>query len=100
MLIGHTLVIPSLFIAPFTGLVIIFIFSTIEKPKWVKNGFTFLGYHSTNIWLIHMFFYRYIFVNFVFIGKYPLVILGIMLVITLICSILLNKIMLNIKSVL
>lgn len=35
-----------------------------------------------------------------FIGTYPLLILGIMIVITSICSILLNKIMLNIKSVL
>ena len=41
MLIGHTLIIPSLFVAPFTGLVIIFIFSLWQKPQWIQKIFLF-----------------------------------------------------------
>ena len=70
ILIGHTLVIPSLFVAPFTGGIIIGVFSIWEKPEWIKNVFLFLGKQSTNIWLIHMFFYQYIFVNLVFVGQW------------------------------
>lgn len=56
MLWLHTLVIRSLFIAPLTGLMIIFLFVLWEKPVWVEKIFLILGKHSTNIWLIHMFF--------------------------------------------
>ena len=86
MLIGHTLIIPSLFVAPFTGFIIISIFSLWRKPQWVQKVFLYLGKHSTNIWLIHMFFYLYIFKNFVYIGNYPIIILGIMLGVTIGCS--------------
>ena len=72
LLIGHTLIIPSLFIAPFTGGMIILIFSTWEKTELIKKLFLFLGKHSTNIWLIHMFFYHAIFINFVYIGRYSI----------------------------
>lgn len=33
------------------------IFNLLYKPASLKNVFTFLGKHSTNIWLTHMFFY-------------------------------------------
>ena len=44
ILIGHTLVIPSLFVAPFTGGIIIGVFSIWEKPEWIKNVFMFYGH--------------------------------------------------------
>lgn len=93
ILIGHTLVIPSLFVAPFTGGIIIGVFSIWEKPEWIKNVFLFLGKQSTNIWLIHMFFYQYIFVNLVFVGQYPLIILTIMMCLAIICSMGINYVM-------
>lgn len=93
ILIGHTLVIPSLFVAPFTGGIIIGVFSIWEKPEWIKNVFLFLGKPSTNIWLIHMFFYQYIFVNLVFVGQYPLIILTIMMCLAIICSMGINYVM-------
>lgn len=95
LLIGHTLIIPSLFIAPFTGVMIILIFSIWEKTELIKKIFLFLGKHSTNIWLIHMFFYHAIFINFVYIGRYPIVILFLMLSITIVCSMCINYIMKN-----
>ena len=93
MLLGHTLLVQSLFVAPVTGLLIIFIFSLWKKPDWIKRLFLLIGTHSTNIWLIHMFFYLYIFKNLVFVAKYPLVILVFMMAITMLCSGIINLIM-------
>lgn len=56
------------------------IFNLIIKGKVAKNIFLFLGKHSTNIWLVHMFFYMYLFKGLVTIVKYPLFMLGFMLV--------------------
>ena len=56
------------------------IFNLIIKGKVAKNIFLFLGKHSTNIWLVHMFFYMYLFRGLVTIVKYPLFMLGFMLV--------------------
>ena len=86
MLYGHTQIVPSLFIAPFTGLVIIVLFHFWNKPRQVVSLFEFVGNHSTNIWLIHMFFYSYIFKNFVYIARFPVLIFLLMLCITIVCS--------------
>lgn len=56
------------------------IFNIIIKGKIVEKIFSFLGKHSTNIWLVHMFFYMYLFKGLVTIVKYPLCMLGFMLV--------------------
>lgn len=93
MLIGHTLIVPSLFIAPITGLVIIVLFTLWEKPKPIGAFFSLLGRHSTNIWLIHMFFYLYIFENLVYIARYSLFILALMLVICIGCSYIINMLL-------
>ena len=86
MLLFHTLVIRSLFIAPVTGMTIILLFTLWRKPVWVERMFMILGRHSTNIWLIHMFFYLCIFKNLVFKAKYPLLILAFMFGITIVVS--------------
>lgn len=90
--LGHTLIIPSLFIAPLNGIIIIIIFVIWNKRNWIKKIFLFLGEHSTNIWLTHMFFYLYIFKNLVFIGRYPAIILVFMLCITIVFSLGINYI--------
>lgn len=90
MLIGHTLIVRSLFIAPATGLVIIFLFSLWKKPHWVEQTFLFIGKHSTNIWLTHMFFYLYIFKNLVYKAHYPLLILATMMGLSILCSMVIN----------
>lgn len=83
MLYARTSLVPSLFVAPITGLAIITLFHFWEKPKFVKKIFLTLGKHSTNLWLTHMFFYSVMFVNLVYIAKYPLLIFAFMLAITL-----------------
>ena len=37
------------------------LFNLFKKPKSINKAFMFLGKHSTNMWLTHMFFYLYIF---------------------------------------
>lgn len=92
MLYGHTKIIPSLFIAPVTGSVVMLLFHFWKKPNLVQRFFLMIGKHSTNIWVIHMFFYANIFKGFVYIAKYPVLIYGLMLGVTLMASVLLMQI--------
>ena len=86
MLLFHSLVIGSIAVAPFTGFVIILIFHFTKKPLVTERFFLFIGKHSTNIWLTHMFFYLYIFKGLVLIVKYPLFILLFMILLCVITS--------------
>lgn len=90
MLYGHTKVVPSLFIAPFTGFMVMTLFDFWHKPQLVQRTFLLVGRHSTNIWLTHMFFYSVMFKNLVYIAKYPLLIFAFMLAITIPLSMLLR----------
>jgi len=57
-----------------------------EKTDKAESFFLFFGKHSTNIWLIHMFFYLFIFKDLVFVVKYPVFILILMLGLSVACS--------------
>ena len=46
---------------PFYGLAVFVLFNLWEKGKIAEKIWLFLGKHSTNIWLTHMFFYLYIY---------------------------------------
>ena len=85
-------VVQSLIVAPFTGIVTIMCFHLWDKPACIERVFSFLGYHSTNIWLTHMFFYLILFRGMVFKAKYPLFILVYMMTICIIVSIIINYI--------
>lgn len=82
----------SLYFSVFFAVAIIVGFNFWQKPKFINAIFNFLGEHSTNIWLTHMFFYLHPFDDFVFIAKYPILILLLMLAITIACSYLLKLI--------
>lgn len=62
------------------------IFNLLKKAESIKKVFLFLGKHSTNIWLTHMFFYAYLFKDLVTIVKYPLFMLAFMLLLCLMTS--------------
>lgn len=91
MIIGHGMVV-TFFISPFTGIVTVLLFNIIDKKKFVNSIFNFLGNHSTNIWLTHMFFYLVLFKDFVFVAKYPVFIFLFMMFITICCSYIINLI--------
>lgn len=82
----------SLIVAPFTGIVFILIFNVVKKGTVVDKIFSFFGEHSTNIWLVHMFFYSVIFRYFVYRAKYPILIFAFMLLLTVACSYIINLI--------
>lgn len=90
MLYVRTKVVPSLFVAPVTGFVVMTLFHFWQKPKLVQKTFLLVGGHSTNIWLTHMFFYSVMFKNLVYIAKYPLLVFAFMLAITIPLSMLLQ----------
>ena len=75
-----------LYFSVFFATAIIIAFNFWQKPRFVIAIFNFLGEHSTNIWLTHMFFYLHPFDDFVFIAKYPILILLLMLAVTIACS--------------
>lgn len=92
MIYGHTKIIPSLFIAPVTGFVIVMLFHFWQKPRIIIKLFAMIGEHSTNIWLTHMFFFKYIFNDFVYVAKYPILIFLFIMIITVFLSIILKQI--------
>ncbi len=89
MIVAHGIV-PSLIVAPFTGLLTVVLFNLIDKGKIINKLFEFFGEHSTNIWLVHMFFYYNIFINLVFIAKYPLFIFIFMMILSIASSYIIN----------
>ena len=61
-------------------------FNLLEKPLFIKKVFLLLGRHSTNIWLLHPFFYAERFGGLVEVVKYPLLILLLLLLICITVS--------------
>lgn len=68
------------------AILVFLIFNLIKKPIAIEKFFLFLGKHSTNIWLTHMFFYLILFKDFVLAAKYPLLILVLLLLLCIITS--------------
>lgn len=91
MIVGHGIV-PNEMVQVFTGIVTIVLFNIVKKGKALEGVLLFLGKHSTNIWLTHMFFYNVLFVNFVFIAKYPIAIFVFMMALTIGSSYIINLI--------
>lgn len=76
----------SMIIAPFTAIAFICLFNLMNKSLLMEKLFTFLGDHSTNIWLTHMFFYMTIFPELTFAPKYPILIFAWLLILCLVSS--------------
>ena len=91
MIAGHGIV-KNEMVQVFTGIVTIVLFNIVKKGKALEGVLLFLGKHSTNIWLTHMFFYNVLFVNFVFIAKYPIAIFAFMMALTIGSSYIINLI--------
>ena len=88
---GHC-VIQSAIVAPVTAATVLICLFTVKQPHWIQQFLLFMGKHSTNIWLVHMFFYLILFENFVFIAKYLLFIFALMLTVCLGISWAINQI--------
>ena len=64
----------------------------MDKPKWLNNLLSYLGEYSTNMWLIHMFFYMIYFKNLVYGAKYSFLIFPWLVVLCLASSYIVNLI--------
>lgn len=71
LIVFHAFV-PSLFISPFIALVFIIIWMSMSSGKFINRILDFVAPHSTNIWLVHSFFYVTYFKDFIFGARYPL----------------------------
>lgn len=78
----------SLLNVPFVLLFIPLLLS-VRWPQWLHKTLEFFGLHSTNMWLIHFFFY-YIFGTLIYQLRYPLVIFLVLTAASLLCSMLLR----------
>ena len=63
----------------------------LRWPQWLHGTLAFLGRHSTNIWLIHYFYY-YIWGNQIYALRYPIVIFLCLVVASLACSMVLRPV--------
>ncbi|MBV6879079.1 acyltransferase [Epilithonimonas sp. FP105] len=90
--------IPNFIISPFIALCFIFLFCQIELGLYISKGLDFLIPHSTNIWLIHMFFYSIFFPSFIYSFRYPSIIFFMLLMICVLCSYVINFINLQIQK--
>lgn len=76
----------SMVIAPITGIAFICLFNLIDKRVSLQKVLNFIGNHSTNLWLTHMFFYMTIFPKLTFAPKYPILIFCWLIILCLISS--------------
>ena len=83
---------PSLILAPITGIVTLTCFWLAEKPEWLCRTLAFFGKHSTNIWLVHMFYYLVLFEGLAFQAKYPLFVFVLLLGLSMATSLVLQPI--------
>ena len=89
--VGHC-VVQSLIVAPLTAMAVLICLFGMNMPDCVDRILLLMGKHSTNIWLVHMFFYFTLFENFAFVAKYPLTIFALMIAVCLLTSWLINQI--------
>jgi hypothetical protein len=61
-------------------------FAVLKRGRLFDTVLGFLGRHSTNIWLLHTFFCYYLFKNFIYSFKYPLLIFLVLMTVSIISS--------------
>lgn len=91
MFCGHGIV-RSNIISPITGLLTMVCFHLWAKPKAVREFFAYFGKHSTNIWMVHMFFYLSMFSRVIFASRNTIVSLLVLLSLCILTSYAINGI--------
>lgn len=69
------------------ALAVVLLLAVLRYRPWIKAVLVFLGVHSMNIWMIHTWLCRYLFHDFFYSFKYPILIfaatLGVSIVVSL-----------------
>ena len=76
---------------PFYTVVFIMCFSLLDRFSWVDKILMELGKRSTSIWFIHTYFCYYLFQDFIYSFKYPIIIFAVLMIISWICAIVIDK---------
>lgn len=66
-------------------------FSLLHRFSWIDKILMELGKRSTSIWLIHTYFCYYLFQNFIYSFKYPIIIITVLMAISWGCAIVIDK---------
>lgn len=85
LFVGANVIHKAVLMGP-VAVVAFLLFNLWSKPKSVRNVMLFFGKHSTNIWLVHMFFYAYVFEGLVIHAKYPIFIFAFMMLLCIAAS--------------
>lgn len=93
-------IIPNFIVAPFTALGFVFLFLQMRLAKPLNKALDFFNPHSTNLWLIHMFFYMIYFKEIIYAPQYPLLIFGWLVLWCVIASYMVNAIYTKIEKAL
>lgn len=76
---------------PFYTVVFIMCFSLLDRFSWVDKILMELGKRSTSIWFIHTYFCYYLFQDFIYSFKYPINIFVVLMIISWMCAIVIDK---------
>ncbi len=69
-----------------------FLFLKAGRFRCIDKVFGFLGKHSMNMWMIHSWFCYYLFHDFIYGFKYPIIIFTMLVLISVVCSMIINVI--------
>lgn len=64
--------------------------SSARKPDWVSNILSFFGKYSTTMWLVHAYFIWYLFDEYPYTLKYPVLIFGVSFMESLLTAIIID----------
>ena len=83
---------------PLYSAAFIVLFAKIRRPAWLDSALSELGRRSTSMWFVHSYFCYYLFKDYIYGLRYPIVIYAVLIVISYLAAIIidyLNKIVQN-----
>lgn len=99
MIVFHG-IITNFIVVPLTALGFVFLFLQMNLAKPLNKALDFFNPHSTNLWLIHMFFYLIYFKEIIYAPQYPFLIFGWLVLWCVIASYMVNAIYTKIEKAL
>jgi peptidoglycan/LPS O-acetylase OafA/YrhL len=79
------------FTATFLTLAIISLIIIAPKPQFVIKSLSYLGKYSTGMWMVHTYFCYYLFSDFIYSVKYPLLIYALLIAVSLFSAVIIQK---------
>lgn len=82
----------------FYAIIFILFFILMDRPKWLNAFLKIMGRRSTSLWLVHTFFCYYLFRNFIYGFKYPILIYSVLLACSYITAMIIDLINTNVQK--